>query len=139
MLHRTSREPRIRPRPNLKIFLVDDNADTRLLLAQLLQATGYEVHTAGTMQAALREFPPFGGDVLLSDIGLPDGNGWKLLRELRRAGRSPYAVAMSGFGTLADLAASREAGFRHHLVKPIELGALERLLDEARQEIEGRK
>lgn len=123
---------------NLKIFLVEDNADTRLVLAQLLRATGYDVQTAGTMQAALRDFPLFGSEVLVSDIGLLDGDGWKLLRQLRQAGRSPYAIAMSGFGTLADMAASREAGFRHHLVKPIELDALERLLEEARREIEGR-
>lgn len=121
----------------LKIFLVDDNADTRLLLSQLLEITGYQVHTAATMEAALREFPLFGGEVLLSDIGLPDGDGWKLLHQLRHTGRSPYAIAMSGFGTLADRAASKDAGFRHHLVKPIELGALERILIEARQEIEG--
>ncbi len=122
---------------NLKIFLVEDNEDTRLILSQLLQATGYEVHSAGTVQAAVRDFALFGSEVLLSDIGLPDGDGWKLLRELQQAGQRPYAIAMSGFGTLAHVAASREAGFRHHLIKPIELGALRLLLDEARHEIVG--
>jgi CheY-like chemotaxis protein len=119
----------------LKLFLVDDNDDTRHLLTQLLQASGYEVRTAATKTDALRDFPPFGADVLLTDIGLPDGDGWELLRELTDAGLSPYAIAMSGFGALSDLAASKRAGFRHHLVKPIELGALERVLQEACEEI----
>jgi CheY-like chemotaxis protein len=120
---------------NFKVFLVEDNEDTRLVLAQLLEATGYEVHTAASVQAALREFPLSSSEVLLSDLGLPDGSGWDLLRALRQAGSSPYAIAMSGYGTLADVAASRDAGFRHHLVKPIELDVLERLLKEAREEI----
>lgn len=124
-------------KPGLKIFLVEDNEDTRVVLAQLLRFEGYEVQTAGTMQAALRDFPLFGGAVLLSDLGLPDGDGWELLRALRRSGRTPYAIAMSGFGTLADVAASTDAGYRHHLVKPIELDRLEQLLEEARQEVEG--
>jgi CheY-like chemotaxis protein len=121
----------------LNVFLVEDNEDTRLVLAQLLEATGCEVHVAGSMQAALREFPLFSSAVLLSDLGLPDGDGWTLLRALRQDGWSPYAIAMSGFGTLADVAASRAAGFRHHLVKPVEWDALERLLDDVRQEIDG--
>lgn len=129
--------PATADKPSLKVFLVEDNEDTRVVLAQLLRFDGYEVQTAGTMQAALHEFPLFGGEVLLSDLGLPDGDGWELLRALRQAGSSPYAIAMSGFGTLADVAASRQAGFRHHLVKPIELSTLEQLLQEARREVEG--
>src|SRR4051812_34121835 len=58
-----------------KIFLVEDNEDTRVLLAYLLQDAGYEVETAGTMQAALQAFPLSHSKILLSDVGLPDGNG----------------------------------------------------------------
>ena len=121
--------------PDLKIFLVEDNDDTRNMLHELLVSSGFEVHTAGTMQAALATFAGTGSQVLLSDLGLPDGDGWALLKTLRAAGAEPYAVAMSGFGTLADRTASLEAGYRHHLVKPIDLDALERLLDDARHEI----
>lgn len=121
--------------PHLKIFLVDDNEDTRQMLTIVLKASGYDVQAAGTMQAALQNFPRFGGEVLLSDLGLPDGDGWELLGKLRQSGPLPYAIAMSGFGTLADIAASKLAGFRHHLVKPIELDTLEQLLEEARQEV----
>jgi CheY-like chemotaxis protein len=56
---------------------------------------------------------------------------------LREAGLAPYAVAMSGFGGSADLAASKQAGFRHHLIKPVGLDELERLLEEAQREIQG--
>lgn len=119
----------------VKIFVVDDNKDTLHLLACLLEGAGFEVRCTGTMQAALLEFPEFGSQLLLSDIGLPDGDGWELLRQLGQAGLHPYAIAMSGFGTPADHAASARAGFRHHMVKPIDLDALERVLDEARREV----
>ena len=118
-----------------KVFLVEDNADMRSILTQQLQCDGFEVEAAGTMNAALQQFPLFGSQILVSDLGLPDGDGWQLLRGLREAGLEPYAIAMSGFGALSDIAASRDAGFRHHLVKPIDLDALERLLEEANQEV----
>lgn len=114
-----------------KLFLVEDNDDTRVLLAFLLRQGGYEVHTARTVQAALEEFANSGSTVLISDVGLPDGSGCDLLRELRKKKACPYAIAMSGYGTLSDIAASRAAGFRHHLVKPVEMRTLERLLQEA--------
>lgn len=119
----------------LKVFLVEDNPDMRDILTQQLQCDGFDVQAAATMQAALEAFPLFGSQVLVSDLGLPDGDGWQLLRGLRAAGLNPYAIAMSGFGTLSDITASRDAGFRHHLVKPIDLDALEQLLDEAIESI----
>lgn len=119
----------------LKVFLVEDNADTRVLLIYLLEEAGYEVRTADTMTAALRDFPRCRSEVLLSDIGLPDGDGRELMRELQRKGEAPYGIAMSGFGTTDDVTASLAAGFRHHLVKPIEFGALEQLLRTVRDEL----
>ena len=119
-----------------RIFVVEDNEDTRHLLELLLRASGYEVSLAGNMTDALREVPNSGADVLISDLGLPDGDGWQLLLGLREAGAAPYAIAMSGFGTLADVTASKVAGFRHHLVKPIEWDVLKRLLEDACRETE---
>ena len=124
------------PSSTFRILLVEDNEDTRMLMEQLLRAAGYEVHTAGTKRGAVRDFPDIGGELLLSDIGLPDGDGRDLLHELRQAGCwLPYGIAMSGFGALADVAASMEAGFSHHLVKPIDWDTLSRLLDDARHKV----
>lgn len=93
------------------LFSPNRRQTTNAILTQLPQATGYEVHTAGTVQTALRDLPLIGGEVLLYDIRLPDGNRWKLLRELRQAAQRSYAIAMSGSGTLAHVAASQEAGY----------------------------
>ena len=125
------------PTAKLSVFLVEDNADTRFLMAYLLVEAGYEVYEAGTMQEALRDYPNRHIDVLVSDIGLPDGTGCELLQELRRKGDSPYAIAVSGFGTSRDIRASLAAGFRHHLVKPIEIKMLEKVLEQARSDIRG--
>ena len=72
--------------------------------------------------------------VLISDLGLPDGNGWELMQELENL--SPrYAVAISGYGMKADREMSAESGFRHHLVKPLWPHKLDSLLEEASIEL----
>ncbi len=75
---------------------------------------------ADTMSRALREVPAANCDILISDIGLPDGDGWQLLARLDLP-RPIYAIAMSGFGMTSDRMRSKAAGFRHHLVKPMDL------------------
>jgi CheY-like chemotaxis protein len=67
---------------------------------------------------------------LLSDIGLPDGTGWDI-RTRCKPRQWPYAIAMSGFGMNADNARSRDAGYRHHLLKPFKTAELDKLLLEA--------
>jgi CheY-like chemotaxis protein len=89
------------------------------------------------MQEALEKIAGGSYDVLLSDIGLADGNGWDLIREMG-AWRPPFAIAMSGYGTAADRERSVEAGFRHHLIKPVSLEKLAAVLDEAVMEVHGR-
>ena len=119
----------------LRIFIVENHDDTRFLLGLLLEQLGHTVLSVATMQEALRTLPEAHCDVLISDVGLPDGNGWELLRKLG-ADRPKYAIAMSGFGMSADRERSRVAGYPHHLLKPIEPNQLESLLDEAAREIE---
>lgn len=112
----------------LRIFLVEDDDDTRDVMATILECGGHQVRAVGSVQTALREFAPGASDVLLSDIGLPDGSGLDLMRELRKRGDVPYAIALSGFGSPGDRASSAAAGFQHHLVKPFDFDTLERLL-----------
>lgn len=118
----------------MRIFIVENHEDTRFLLQLLLEQLGHTVLSATTLAEALEAVPGARADVLISDIGLPDGNGWELLTRLGD-GRPPYAIAMSGFGQLSDRQRSLIAGYRHHLLKPVEPNRLETLLDEAAREL----
>jgi CheY-like chemotaxis protein len=117
----------------LRIFIVENHDDTRYLLGLLLEQLGHTVFSASTLAEALAAAPAAACDVLISDIGLPDGNGWELMARLGDD-QPPYAIAMSGFGMVSDRQSSLAAGFRHHLLKPVEPNQLERLLDEAAAE-----
>lgn len=119
---------------SLHVFVVENHEDTRLSLCMLLEQLGHTVACAATMREALAALPTSGCDVLISDIGLPDGDGWELLR-LADLPRPVYAVAMSGYGMNADREKSRAAGYRHHLVKPMALEEIEGVLVEATQEL----
>lgn len=102
----------------LTILLVEDNAQTRTAMARILQHAGHHVRTADTLSSALRHLEDHPIDLLVCDIGLPDGSGWELLRRAS-AIRTLPAIALSGFGSDQDLERSRRAGFAAHLVKPI--------------------
>jgi CheY-like chemotaxis protein len=117
----------------LRIFVVENHEDTRFLLGLLLEQLGHTVFTAVTKEEALAALPDAHCDVLISDIGLPDGNGWELMAQLGERA-PPYAIAMSGFGQLSDRQRSLSVGYRHHLLKPVEPNQLEQLLDEAARE-----
>jgi CheY-like chemotaxis protein len=115
---------------SLRILVVENHPDTLIALQLYLEDLGHAVFTAGNIAEALAQFPVVRCDVLISDIGLPDGTGWELLD---RAGPMPhtFAIAMSGFGMNADSDRSRAAGFRHHLLKPFKPDELDRILWEA--------
>jgi PAS domain S-box-containing protein len=115
----------------LRILIVDDNHDTAKMEALLLSNLGHEVATAfdglGVLEAA-RTFRP---DVILLDIGLPGLDGYGVAKQLREEGMdSVVLVAVSGYGRLDDVQRSRDAGFNHHLVKPVEQQALVEMLNE---------
>jgi len=124
------------PHP-LRVFVVENHDDSRLLLTMLLAQMGHEVTSAATMREALDTMAEADPEVLVSDIGLPDGDGWELLRRLRLP-HEVYAIAMSGYGMASDRERSKAAGFRHHLVKPMDIEQLEQLLEEASREIDRR-
>jgi two-component system CheB/CheR fusion protein len=115
---------------NLKILVVENHPDTVKYLKMYLEQSGHYVRTAGTMEEALEKLSESNGDVLLSDIGLPDGDGWELIGKAHLP-ESVYAIAMSGFGMGNDRTRSRAAGYRHHLLKPFTPDLLDEYLDEA--------
>jgi two-component system CheB/CheR fusion protein len=108
----------------LRILLVEDHADTRKALERLLRRWGHEVTCAATVAEGLEMAFATRPELILSDVGLPDGTGVDLLIQLRAAGVELLAVAMSGYGMEGDREQTREAGFVEHLVKPV---AAERL------------
>jgi signal transduction histidine kinase/CheY-like chemotaxis protein len=108
----------------LHVLLVDDHPDTCAALERLLTLRGHTVTAAHNMREALVRAGHGSFDLLISDVGLPDGNGMDLLRALRT--QQPIrGIAISGFGMDADIGKSLEAGFAEHLVKPVKLEKLE--------------
>lgn len=126
------------PSRPLRIFVVENHADTLKWLSRYLEAEGHTVGSARTMACALEKLPQGDYDVLISDIGLPDGDGWELLRNARLE-RPVYAIAMSGFGMSVDHARSKAAGYRHHLLKPFVPDELDSALAEAAREAAARE
>ncbi len=107
-----------------RVLLVDDHVDTARAMARLLRRWGCSVQTADTVAGALAAAAAVRPDVLISDIGLPDGSGLDLIRQL--LARHPVrGIAVSGFGMEEDVTRSRAAGFVEHLVKPVDVNRLE--------------
>lgn len=108
----------------LRLLVVEDHVDTARTLGLLLRRAGFVVTTAHDIAGALRvaDEQPF--DVLVSDVGLPDGTGFDLMRKISRQHAMP-GIAMSGYGLEDDVSRSFEAGFSEHLVKPVRVAQLE--------------
>src|SRR6516225_8468840 len=114
----------------LRVFLVENHQDSAKYISLYLEHLGYQVRAVRDMATALKEFPQSNYDVLISDIGLPDGDGWQLMEQMKSV-RPPLSIAMSGYGSAEDLRRSRSAGYDHHLVKPFPPSELVELLKEA--------
>jgi PAS domain S-box-containing protein len=111
----------------MRLLIVEDHADTAQLLKRLLEACGYAVATAGSVAEAREAAERECFDILVSDLGLPDGTGCDLMRQLQDR-YSLKGIAMSGYGMDEDVRMSMEAGFSEHLVKPVDISALERAI-----------
>ena len=113
-----------------RILVVDDNADTASSLAMLLRVTGNETQTANDGLAAVDAAETFHPDLILLDIGLPKLNGLDVCRRIRQQpwGQHIVMVALTGWGQEDDRRKSQEAGFDHHMVKPLEYNELMKLL-----------
>ncbi|MDB5804318.1 MAG: hypothetical protein JWN73_1640 [Betaproteobacteria bacterium] len=116
-----------RPR---KILVVDDNVDIVESIAMLLEMRGHDVQTACDGETAIAQARGFGPEVVLLDIGLPDMDGYAVARAMRGEpwGKTLLLVAVTGWGQRQDKAAAAEAGFDHHLTKPLSLADLTRIL-----------
>jgi signal transduction histidine kinase/HAMP domain-containing protein/ActR/RegA family two-component response regulator len=121
--------PTLAQRQPMRILLVEDHEDTNRALTNLLRRRGYQVQSALTFQSALELSAKEKFDVLISDLGLPDGNGIDLIQKL--ASKPPLGIALTGFGMEQDIRRSRDVGFQHHLVKPIDLNKLDALIQES--------
>ncbi|HXS89859.1 MAG TPA: ATP-binding protein [Steroidobacteraceae bacterium] len=114
----------------LSVLVVDDNKDAAESLAMLLRTAGAEVRVAHDGPTALEEFERCESHVVLLDIGMPDMDGCEVARRLREISRPDRValVALTGWGQDEDRRRVREAGFDHHLVKPVDLASLQALL-----------
>ncbi len=115
-----------------RVLVVDDNVDAAVSLGMLLKLAGQEVRVAYDGPAALRQAIDFRPQLVLLDIGMPGMDGYEVCRRLRRESALAKAtvVALTGWGQDEDRRRSHEAGFDHHIVKPVEPSALHRLLDD---------
>jgi PAS domain S-box-containing protein len=109
-----------------RVLVVDDNRDSADSMAMLLRATGHEVETAHDGPGALERAPHYLPEYVLLDIGLPGMNGYTVAERLRALPglRNVKVIAMTGYGQEEDRKRSREAGFDHHLVKPVDFDTL---------------
>ena len=114
--------------PPLRILLVEDHAATRQTLCRLLARRNHTVLPAATMTEALALFAHEAFDLIVSDIGLPDGDGCALMKQLRARQPSLPGIALSGYGMEKDIERSREAGFATHFIKPIDVQSLDRVM-----------
>lgn len=112
----------------LRLLLVEDHDSTRRLLTKLLQSFGHEIAPASCVAQAMALADTRDFDLIISDIGLPDGSGHDLMRKLRDRF---HGIALTGYGMEEDIQRSSDAGFLDHLTKPVDARKLEQAIDRA--------
>jgi two-component system, chemotaxis family, CheB/CheR fusion protein len=115
-------------RPPARVLLVEDHEDTARALVRLLQKQGHDVRHARDLASAGECVERDACELLISDIGLPDGSGLDLMRRLRAKHPAVKGIALSGYGMDRDVQLSLEAGFSAHLVKPVDPESLNRAI-----------
>lgn len=126
----TEPEKAASPSKGLRILVVDDNHDAAEVLAMLLESTGINVRVANSGPAALAALPDYQPNVILMDIGMPGMNGYEVARRIREQPRydNITMVALTGWGQEEDRRQSEDAGFDHHLTKPVDFKLLKELI-----------
>lgn len=125
----TSGKPTATPWRKLRILMVEDHEHTALVMSRLLRRVGHEVVMANSVRSAMEVLRSTKLDLLVSDLGLPDGNGFQVMRELAKRSDAK-GIAVSGYGMDEDVAQSSAAGFSVHLTKPISPEQLEQAIQE---------
>lgn len=117
-----------------RVLVVDDHRDATRILSLLLESLGHEVRSAHDAREAFEQAKAFGPEIVLCDIGLPGTDGYAVARQLRASpgGAQLRLIALTGWGHDEDRKRSREAGFDHHLVKPVTSSTLRDLIGLAR-------
>ena len=117
----------------LNVLIADDNQDAAITMGWILEAKGCQVQVVEDGPSALKAVASFTPDLVLLDIGMPGMNGYELCMALRqnRALADAVFVAQTGWGQPSHIQRSKEAGFDHHLVKPLDLSDLEPIVAEA--------
>jgi DNA-binding response OmpR family regulator len=124
----------------MKLLIIEDSNDVRLLLEMELARQGYAIVTADRGESGLRAAQRERPSVIVSDLGLPDMDGFELLRRLRAdpLARGTPAIAMSGFGAWSEVEAARAAGYDAVLIKPVEIHELLRAIERVGGRLAGR-
>lgn len=111
-----------------RVLLVDDNHAASETLGKLLEFKGYSVRFTHDGESTLRAADEFDPHIIMLDIGLPDMSGYDVARTLRGRGNTAAMIAVTGYGQAEDKSRSKEAGFDHHLTKPVGINDLEKIL-----------
>jgi hypothetical protein len=112
---------------SLRILVVEDHGETRQTLSRLLVHFGHEISVADCTQSAREIVESKEFDVVLSDIGLPDGSGYEVIAHAKRT-QSVKGVALTGLDQEEDIRRAKEAGFDFHLAKPVDFHELRTVL-----------
>lgn len=124
----------------LRVLVVEDDKDVASSLAMLLDLWGHDAHIVYEAAAVLDAVRAHRPDIVLMDIGLPWQDGYEVAKQLRQQQdcRALILVAMTGYGDDEDRRRSAQAGFQHHLVKPVDPDVLQTLLLTLKSGVEGR-
>ncbi len=114
-----------------RVLLIEDHASTRASLSAVLGRRGYQVVAAATVAEAQSLARQHELDMVISDIGLPDGDGYSCMQQLQKIRPGLAGIALSGYGMEEDLAKSRQVGFTEHLIKPVNVQALDHAMARA--------
>jgi CheY-like chemotaxis protein len=117
-----------------RVLIADDNIDSAMALSDLLALSGHDVHTVYDGLAAVETAKRVNPDVAILDIGMPKLDGYEVARRIRAEQLPMILIALTGWGQEQDRQQAREAGFDHHLTKPVDLAKLEELLQSSPQE-----